>query len=239
MPQNRGVVTLGVLLPDKTVSRLMELLAFVRSQLGEDASDEALTENLNSNLPAGKKFAAETVRRWANGSQSIGRPNKAKLAQSLGVSLLELNAFLQGGMESSHFFAQLQDGRELDAHDESALVSQIFQAMRKLSPARIAEVVTKGGELITQKLGHLFPATSAPKASIAQLVQDNYGACTEMFEDVVAPHRVDAIAQGAKPTDEELELLSSALSIGLEDLRQMRKKEFRNGNANQGCNQHH
>jgi hypothetical protein len=155
MLQNKEIVALEVFLSDKTVPRLMELLAFVRSRLGEDISDEALTEYLNSSLPTGKKFAAETVRRWANGSQSIGRPNKARLAQSLGITLLDLDAFLSGNTDSSHLFTQLEQQRGLNTQDESALVSQIFQIMRNLSPARLAEIVAKAGELIAQKLEHL------------------------------------------------------------------------------------
>jgi hypothetical protein len=121
---------------------------------------------------------------------------------------------------------------------EAETIRQILDSMAPLTPALLAEVVTRAGDLISQKLERPM-CTSRTDKTIAEWVQECRSACVVMFEDIFPIERVDAIATGAKPTDEELEVLASALPISLEDLRRMRKEEFPNGSASQGCTRHH
>ncbi|HEY9597804.1 MAG TPA: hypothetical protein V6D33_09055 [Cyanophyceae cyanobacterium] len=68
---------------------------------------------------------------------------------------------------------------------------------------------------------------------IAELVRENWEVTRELTEDLISPERLDAIANGMRPTDEELEQLSSPLGLGLQNLEQMRYTEFGNGHTHQ------
>lgn len=217
--------------------RLIELMAHLRSQIGEAASDETLTNYLNSGLPTeSQKFTTDTVRRWSKGIQKISKIKKAQLAAALGVRLVDLNDFLGSRSDISSLLPQIEKNEILPEPDQSVVVGKIFQLMLGLSPIHLAKVMSRAGELIAEKLKNLIPTETRglTKRTIAELVQENRLACIRIFTDLINLERVDAIASGARPTTEELELLEQALPVDWEELIEMYHREFQNGNAGAG-----
>jgi hypothetical protein len=152
-----------------------------------------------------------------------------KQAVDIDVSLAELmERFSRGRLGESELVNALLS-RPLDAQQvkdaiasfsrrEWINIARLCLDLLNVEEEQLATSIVKGDELET----------------IAELVKNNRAACIEAFEDIIALDRVDAIIRGERPTDDELSLLSVALSRGLGELEQMRKKRFGNGNSHQG-----
>lgn len=59
---------------------------------------------------------------------------------------------------------------------------------------------------------------------LSTLVKENSEACIQMFKDIWPIDRLLAIANGGKPTIEEMELLHASLPIEWEELEELCKK---------------
>lgn len=210
-------------------SRIIELLEHLRLQIGDDANIEQVVTKLNQSLAKGKKISRQSLRCWYYGKRDISYSNKLRLAKALGITFEELELFLQGERDRDEFFQQLTGGKSQSS--EASVISQIMRLMQQLSLPGIAEVLSKGSEMLHGYLEKMFqPVTSN---SIATLVSAKPAECIDMFDGIVpnAADRLRAIMSGDRPTDVELELLASSLSVELETLRKIRKETFGNGNG--------
>lgn len=100
---------------------------------------------------------------------------------------------------------------------------QIKREIPRLSVLQLTQLI----ELIAQALAVKLQRSRG--ATIATLVRMNREAVIEAFEDVIDLGRVDALIQGDRPTPDELAFLSTALNQSFEELQQICKEEFGNG----------
>jgi hypothetical protein len=210
-------------------NRLSALLIHLRSQTSNN-SDEALTDYLNERLPPeSKKFSRETIRRWVIANQAISKPNQNKLAQALGCTAKTLASYLDGN-------TSLDDLTKARGNNQSSqsLFEQMLQIAEQLSAIELGQALAKIGELFALRWKQLHPSANTAKKTIAYLVQQNFDACLEASEGILSAERVKAIASGAKPTLEELEILSPGLPLPFEDLELLYGEEFPNGHRD-GC----
>jgi len=227
-----------------TRARLAELIAFVRSRIGSKDSI-ALANYLNRNIPeASKRFSVETVKRWERGTQGILDQNIGQLAQAIEVNENDLKQYIKGNLSSDRIFAAIN---ETEAPiDEAQIAGEILRLLNKLSPLFLVEVMNKAWNILQDRLKNVLESpiqSSVEPSTIAKLVTSNRNECIELFDEIITDHenRVSAIAAGGRPTDEELELISSVTGVSLDQLMKMRKEEFGNGSngtANQGCITH-
>ncbi|NEO33246.1 MAG: hypothetical protein F6K36_23030 [Symploca sp. SIO3C6] len=215
--------------------RLVSLFEYLRSHLS--CTDDGLTEFFNGRLPRAKKLSKESVRRWASGTQSMGRLNRMKLAQALGCNPETLKDFLEGKISQEQLLEQI-NLKESIQEEETQAYDQLIELADKLSLPALGRAIAYLGELFAARW-KTFEAQSKPgKKTIAQLVSENWSSCVEMWQEIFPLNRLRAIANGAKPTLEELELLEPALPALWEDLVTM--QEEMNGNGNhQGCSNNH
>jgi hypothetical protein len=152
-----------------------------------------------------------------------------KQSKEKNISIAELMERFSRGQLGEQALVDALISRPLDAHQVKSAIAS-FSRREWINIARLClellnvdegklEMASKGGDI---------------KETIAELVQVNRAACIEAFEDIVPIERVDAIIGGDRPTDDELSLLSAALSRGLGVLQQLRTREFGNGNSHQG-----
>lgn len=220
--------------------RLVSLFEYLRSRLG--CTDDGLTEFFNSRLPRAKKLSKESVRRWASGTQSMGQLNRMKLAQALGCTPETLKDFLEGKVSQEQLLEQINLKGSIQQEEEEDY-SKLIELADKLSLPALGRAIAYLGELFAAKWTAVdTKVTSLPKSgkkTIAQLVSENWSSCVEMWQEIFPMERLRAIANGAKPTLEELELLEPALPVEWEDLVRMRE-DIPNGNGNhQGCSNNH
>jgi hypothetical protein len=223
-----------------TRARLATLLSFVRSRIG-NKDPTALTDYLNRNLPECKRFSAETVKRWERGEQGILDKNLAELAQAIEINENDLHHYMKGRLSSDRIFDAIN--KTETPIDEAQIAGEILRLLSKLSPLFLVEVMNKAWNILQDKIKNVLE-TSVQQPSktftIAKLVDLNQAGCLEMFEDIVPDHesRVNAIVGGSRPTEVELELISSVTGVKLDQLNEMCREEFANesnGIITQGC----
>lgn len=153
-------------------------------------------------------------------------------ADALGISITE---FLERSSRNRLSEAELINSvlsRPLDAVQVKSAVPH-FSRKEWISIAKLClELLSEEEEREAQQ--------NSESMTIAELVRQNREACIEMFRDVAPIERVDEIIQGAKPTQAELELLGAALPVSFEELEEIFRKNFGNGNnADSQCRTHH
>ena len=214
-----------------TRKRIAELMEFLRSRTG-NSDPSALVNYLNRNLPESKHFAVETVGRWEKGEQGILGTNIAKLARAIDVNENDLKQYIKGMLPRDRLFEAINQ-TEVPI-DEAQAAAEILRLIHKLSPLFLVEVINKAWNILQEMLKSTFglPVQQPGEAStIAGLVRQHRDDCVEMFDEIIPnpEGRVDAIISGVQPTEEELELISSATGTSLDRLRKISMEEFANG----------
>jgi len=217
--------------------RLVALFAHLRSRI-ESKSDEALTSYLNNRLPSGSKFVRDSVRRWANGTQIIGKPNKVKLSQALGCSHETLEGYLRREVSEKEFF-KLIDAIECDAPTttEAEMFAQAVGLVQQFSLPLLGRMVAVVGELFAERWNEFTANLSEAEGqtTLSQLVAAHLEECIEALEGGICAERLKALALGEKPTETEVAMLSTVLPATLEELEELYRREFGNG-YRPGCN---
>lgn len=197
------------------------------------STDEELARELNRRSPGGA-FSRESIRRWSNGSQSIRKNTRHKLAKALKCSPEQFDSYLNGATELSELLKSVSLHNPVNESD--ALQSTILEAASKMSLPVLAQTISKLIELCSERWS-LFQAfrPKSKNLTIAQLVQENLEGCIAVLEGVSSPERCQAIANGQKPTVEELELLEVVLPVEWDELEKMYQQGYANGHADAGC----
>lgn len=184
----------------------------IRPQKGQPETDwgEPKTAKLNVGLtPTGKQLAKER-------------------ASQLGISISEVLERWARGLP-----VDINNSSVVESFSSLPTVENILKALSRYSRHQIGHIVRAGLDLLIGK-----PPDEQQR--IGDLVREHQEAVLEMFEDAInnPEERVNQIIGGDRPTEIELSLLPTALSIDDDELMQMFKKEFPNG-TNQGCTQNH
>lgn len=204
--------------------KLIELFAHLRSRIPKKG-DEALAAYLNARLPTNSGFVRDSVRRWANGTQTPGKANRVKLAAAIGCSTDTLEKYLNEKLSSQEFFL-LIDSVEIGSSPNLPEMEAFEQAkflIQGLSLPMLGRMCALVGELFSEKWCEFSASLSknTPLQTIAQMVNENLDECIESLEGGVSAQRLRAIASGEKPTQQEVELLATVLPTTLEELEEL------------------
>lgn len=111
--------------------------------------------------------------------------------------------------------------------------------LQKFSLSDLLEIVEEAVRIWKGGIKETTTSKSIKKKQVSKLVKENWESCLEVWNGVASIDRLSAIAEGAKPTLEELELLELALPVEWDELVAICQKEFENGNAGTGLNVSH
>ena len=203
-------------------------------------SDDSLTDLLNERLaPHKETISRETVRRWASGRQLIGKRKRKTLALALGCTKEALDQYLADTIPENLFFGKL-DQQEESTNDKEARerFAQTIENLKQLPLSLIAQVIARASDIFAEQWNKIEAAQQIEPhdqevGTIARSVNLHWDELVPIFESGASLSRLQAIRDGIKPNQEELELLSVRLPQSLEELEIICEKEFRTNGT--GC----
>lgn len=139
-----------------------------------------------------------------------GKDAAKKRAEELGISVSEVIERWGRGIPVDGEVAQLSMPSGLPSF------RSVMRSLKAFSKRELGMIVKTGLELLLR--------SSRNKAeTIAQMVQENREVCIVLLEEIMGEERIDAIASGAQPTNEELLHLSTPLGKSYQELQKLKE----------------
>lgn len=216
--------------------RMSELLKHIENR-AKVRGPTALAAHINSSLSSGTKISKESVRRWLKGEQVPSEEKKKVFARAISCPVEILDSYLDGGMPAVDFFGVL-DTFESQTPDEALIYQEICDKASHLSLPWLGQAIAVLGDMFSSQWGKsgLAPdlvqqiqakATISPK--IRDVVREHWQSCVDFFEEGATFERLQAIADGKKPSGEDLDLIHAASNLEIEYLIKITKEEFSHG----------
>ncbi|MEB3830111.1 hypothetical protein [Phormidium sp. CCY1219] len=226
--------------------RLRDLLNYLSDRIhpGDRTPEAALLAYLNRFEPV---TSASSLRRWFLGQQFPWVSRRPLLARAIGVEAAALESFLLHGVpETSEFLAALPPippefttpqrwEASVDLDSEVAVQSAIEQLSEHLSLEGLIDTIDALRSLARDRAERLRSQAGSESARVT-ILGDSLPTIAEVLRDknlekiaslVDLPlHRLKAIARGEEPACTEVTLLAAALGIPVQQLEQMRQKQF-------------